>query len=255
MTPFEVGLILVGSFFGCFVNAIAGGGGLVSLPVMLGVFPQAPLPSIFGTTKSAMVWGTAWAARSYAAHVNISWMRLVPALIMAVLGGFIGAWLLTYFESEWLRKVLPVLLACVFWYTLASQHFGRDHVPTYHPRYEAAFAGVIAFCLGLYDGFFGPGTGSFFVFFFVRFLGYDFLHASASAKALNAATNTAAICVFASTGVVWWSLVGPMAIVNIVGAGLGTAVAFRRGSGFVRNIFLIVIAALILKTAIDAYWL
>ena len=117
--------------------------------------------------------------------------------MMAVLGGFIGAWLLTYFESEWLRKVLPVLLGFVFWYTLVSRHFGRDHVPTYHPRYEAALAGVIAFFLGLYDGFFGPGTGSFFVFFFVRFLGYDFLHASASAKALNAATNAAAICVFA----------------------------------------------------------
>ena len=116
-----------------------------------------------------MVWGTAWAARSYAAHVNVSWMRLAPALMMAVLGGFIGAWLLTYFESEWLRKVLPVLLGFVFWYTLVSRHFGRDHVPTYHPRYEAALAGVIAFCLGLYDGFFGPGTGSFFVFFFVRF--------------------------------------------------------------------------------------
>ena len=88
----------------------------------------------------------------------------------------------------------------------------------------------------------------------MRFLGYDFLHASASAKALNAATNTAAIVVFASNGVIWWHLVIPMAIVNIVGAGLGTAVAFRRGSGFVRNIFLVVIAALILKTAADAYW-
>ena len=254
MTSFEIGLILVGSFFGGFVNAIAGGGGLVSLPVMLGVFPDASLPSIFGTTKSAMVWGTAWAARSYAVHVNVSCPRLVPALIMAVLGGLLGAWLLTHFESEWLRKVLPVLLGFVFWYTLASRHFGRDHVPTYHPRYEAVFAGIIAFCLGLYDGFFGPGTGSFFVFFFVRFLGYDFLHASASAKALNAATNTAAIVVFASSGVIWWHLVIPMAIVNIVGAGLGTAVAFRRGSGFVRNIFLVVIAALILKTAADAYW-
>ena len=254
MSPLEIGLVLAGSFFGGFVNAIAGGGGLVSLPVMLGVFPEASLPSIFGTTKSAMVWGTAWSARSYAAHVNVAWIRLVPAMVMAVFGGLIGAWLLTYFESEWLRKVLPVLLAFVFWYTLASRHFGRDHLPNYHPRNEAAFACVIAFCLGLYDGFFGPGTGSFFVFFFVRFLGYDFLHASAAAKALNAATNAAAIVVFASSGVIWWSLVLPMATVNVVGAGLGTAVAFRRGSGFVRNIFLLVIAGLIVKTAIDAYW-
>ena len=104
MSPLEIGLVVAGSFFGGFVNAIAGGGGLVSLPVMLGVFPEASLPSIFGTTKSAMVWGTAWSARSYAAHVKVAWMRLVPAMVMAVCGGLIGAWLLTYFESEWLRK-------------------------------------------------------------------------------------------------------------------------------------------------------
>ena len=112
MSPLEIGLVLAGSFFGGFVNAIAGGGGLVSLPVTLGVFPEASLPSIFGTTKSAMVWGTAWSARSYAAHVKVAWMRLVPAMVMAVFGGLIGAWLLTYFESEWLRKVLPCA-ACV----------------------------------------------------------------------------------------------------------------------------------------------
>ncbi|MDA7992815.1 MAG: hypothetical protein MPJ25_07205, partial [Pirellulales bacterium] len=81
MSPLEIGLVLAGSFFGGFVNAIAGGGGLVSLPVMLGVFPEASLPSIFGTTKSAMVWGTAWSARSYAAHVKVAWMRLVPATV------------------------------------------------------------------------------------------------------------------------------------------------------------------------------
>ena len=119
---------------------------------------------------------------------------------------------------------------------------------------ETVFAGAIAFLLGVYDGFFGPGTGSFFVFFFVRFLGHDFLHASAAAKALNVATNAAAICVFTWSGDIWWILVVPMAVVNIVGAGLGTAVAFRRGSGFVRNVFLVVIGALILKTGIDAYF-
>lgn len=254
MTTLEIVLILVGSFFGGFVNAIAGGGGLVSLPVMLSVFPDAPLPSIFGTTKSAMVWGTAWAARSYAVHVSVSWRRLVPALVMAVSGGFIGALLLTCFQSEWLRKVLPVLLGCVFLYTLASRQFGREHSPTYPQKYETLLAGVIAFFLGVYDGFFGPGTGSFFVFFFVRFLGHDFLHASAAAKALNVATNAAAICVFTWSGDIWWILVAPMAVVNIVGAGLGTAVAFRRGSGFVRNVFLVVIGALIFKTGIDAYF-
>lgn len=253
LTPFEIVLVLLGSFFGGFLNAIAGGGGLVSLPVMISVFPTAPLASLFGTTKAAMVWGTAWAARSYAQRVRLPWRRLAPAVGAAIGGSLLGAWLLTAFPSEWLRKLLPVLLLLVFLYTLASRQLGRDHAPTHPPRWEALWAALIALGLGLYDGFFGPGTGSFFVFLFVRLLGYDFLHASAAAKLLNSATNAAAIVVFACGGFVWWPLVVPMAVVNVAGAGLGTWLALHRGSSFVRRVFLVIVAALILKTGYDAY--
>ena len=254
MTAADIILVLIGSFCGGFLNAIAGGGGLVSLPVMVSVFPQAPLASLFGTTKAAMVWGTAWAARSYARRVQLPWRRLAPAVAAAVVGSVTGAWLLTVFPSEWLRKLLPVLLAFVFAYTLASRQLGRDHAPVHSPRWETLWAALIALGLGLYDGFFGPGTGSFFVFLFVRVLGYDFLHASAAAKLLNSATNAAAIVVFACGGFVWWLLVLPMALVNVAGAGFGTWLALQRGSGFVRRVFLVIVAALILKTGYDAYW-
>ena len=249
----DIALVLLGSFCGGFLNAVTGGGGLVTLPVMLGVFPDAPLPSVFGTTKSGMVWGTAWAARSYSKRVSLSWRRLLPAVLLAVLGSFSGAWLLTYMPSDWLRKVLPVLLAFVLGYTLFNRQLGRDHVPAQTPHYEMLWASLIAVSLGFYDGFFGPGTGSFFVFLFVGVLGYDFLHASAAAKLLNASTNFAAIVVFAIAGAVWWQLVLPMAVVNIVGASLGTWLALHRGAGFVRKVFLLVVALLILKTGYDAY--
>ena len=253
MTAADIILVLIGSFCGGFLNAIAGGGGLVSLPVMVSVFPRAPLASLFGTTKAAMVWGTAWAARSYARRVQLPWRRLAPAVVAAVVGSVTGAWLLTVFPSEWLRKLLPVLLALVFAYTLASRQLGRDHAPVHSPRWETLWAALIALGLGLYDGFFGPGTGSFFVFLFVRVLGYDFLHASAAAKLLNSATNAAAIVVFACGGFVWWLLVLPMALVNVAGAGFGTWLALHRGSGFVRRVFLVIVTALILKTGYDAY--
>jgi uncharacterized membrane protein YfcA len=253
VTTSDIILVLIGSFSGGFLNAIAGGGGLVSLPVMMTVFPTAPLAHLFGTTKAAMVWGTAWAARSYAQQVALPWRRLLLAVVMAVIGSVTGAWLLMQFPSEWLRRVLPVLLALVFGYTLASQQLGRDHAPVHSPRSEMLWAGLIAFGLGLYDGFFGPGTGSFFVFLFVRVLGYDFLHASAAAKLLNAATNFSAIVVFAAAGAVWWKLALPMAVINIIGASLGTRLALRRGSGFVRKVFLVVVGLLILKTGYDAY--
>lgn len=254
MTPFDLTLVLAGSFLGGFVNAIAGGGGLVTLPVMLGVFPNTPLPTIFGTTKGGMVWGTAWAARSYAQRVSLPWRRLLPAVGLAAVGGLAGAWVLTQVPSEWLRKGLPIVLAGVFAYTLSNRHFGREHAPLQTPRHEMLWAGLIALGLGFYDGFFGPGTGSFFVFLFVRVLGYDFLHASAAAKLLNATTNLAAITMFSLGGLIWWGLVVPLAVVNVAGASLGTWLALHRGSGFVRRVFLVIIAGLILKTGYDAYF-
>ena len=107
--------------------------------------------------------------------------------------------------------------------------------------------------LGFYDGFFGPGTGSFFVFLFVRWLGYDFLNASASAKLLNTATNLAALLLFAYKGHVWWHFALTMAVANVVGSLLGTRLALKHGSGFVRIVFIVVVSALILKTGFDAF--
>jgi len=112
---------------------------------------------------------------------------------------------------------------------------------------------VIGLCIGFYDGFFGPGTGSFFVFLFVRILGYDFLHASAAAKLLNTATNGAALLLFAWKGHVWWQVAAVLAVTNVAGSLLGTRMALRHGAGFVRGVFILVVSALILKTGYDAF--
>jgi uncharacterized membrane protein YfcA len=114
-------------------------------------------------------------------------------------------------------------------------------------------ASAIGLVLGFYDGFFGPGTGSFFVFMFVRWLGYDFLNASACAKLLNTATNLAALTLFAWKGHVWWHYALTLAVANVVGSLLGTRLALRHGAGFVRGVFLLVVSALILKTGYDAF--
>jgi uncharacterized membrane protein YfcA len=107
--------------------------------------------------------------------------------------------------------------------------------------------------VGFYDGAFGPGTGSFLVFLFVRVLGFDFLRASASAKLINTATNAAALILFGATGHVWWALAATMAVANVVGSLIGTTVALRHGAPFVRKMFIAVVGALILKTAWDAF--
>eukprot|EP01036_Dinobryon_divergens_P038825 gene38825-51036_t len=155
-------------------------------------------------------------------------------------------------ESPWVVW-LPLVLLAILVYTLARKDLGREHRPRFAGRSEAVVASTIGLALGFYDGFFGPGTGSFFVFLFVRGLGYDFLHASASAKLLNTATNGAALMLFAAKGHVWWHLAAVMAVTNVMGSLLGTRLALKHGAGFVRAVFIVVVSALILKTGYDAF--
>jgi len=245
--------VTLASFVAGFVNAIAGGGGLVSVPALFGIFPQAPSAELFGTNKVAMLSGTLQAAGAYARRVTLPWQTLLPAVVAAVVGAALGATAVTLVPNDFVRRLLPLVLAVVLAQTLLQPDLGTVHAPRHGPRSEALLAGGIAFSLGLYDGFFGPGTGSFLIFLCVRILGFDFLHAVASAKVLNAATNLGAIAVFASTGNVRWQLVGPMIVANVAGSLLGTHLALRHGSRFIRAVFAVVVGALILKTGYDAY--
>jgi len=249
----ELVVASLASFLAGFVNAIAGGGGLVSIPILFGLFPTAPAATLFGTNKAAMVWGTLWASGAYGRRVLLPWTMLAPALIAAVVGGTAGAWLVTQVPSDWLRRAVPFMLASVLAYTIAVPNLGHVHKPQYEPRREAAIGAVIALVLGIYDGFFGPGTGSFFIFAFVRLLGFDFLNSVASAKVLNTATNLGSLALFAWCDNVWWPFVLPMAVANVAGSWLGAHLALAHGSRFIRWVFLVATAALILKSAADAY--
>lgn len=250
----ELLIVALASLLAGFVDAIVGGGGLVLVPALLGVYPLAAPATLFGTNKGASVWGTAWATRQYAQRVRLPWATLLPAAVAALLGGFCGAWTVTLIDPTGLRRALPLILLAVLVYTLAKKELGRHHAPRLSGHAEALAASAIGLLIGFYDGFFGPGTGSFFVFLFVRLLGFDFLHASASAKLLNTATNAAALLLFSWKGHVWWHIAAVMAITNVAGSLLGTRLALRHGAGFVRGMFVLVVGALILKTGWDAFF-
>jgi uncharacterized membrane protein YfcA len=241
---------LASLFAGC-VDAISGGGGLILVPALFSVFPTAAPATLFGTNKVAAVCGTGWATVQYAKQVKMQWSTLLPAAIAAMAGSFAGAWTVSLMPATGLRKALPFVLLGVLLYTLVKKELGLTHRPRLTGYAEIAVASVIALGIGFYDGFFGPGTGSFFVFLFVRFLGYDFLNASATAKLLNTSTNIAAIVLFAATGHVWWYIATVMAAANVVGSLLGTFLALKHGSSFVRIVFLAVVGVLILKTGWD----
>ena len=249
----ELLLVSLASLLAGFVDAIVGGGGLILVPALFTVFPTTPPATLFGINKGASVWGTAVATSQYARRVDLRWSALLPAAAAGFFGSLGGAWLVTLIDPGFLRKALPFVLLAVLAYTLVKKDLGQHHTPRFRGRSETAIACCIGLVLGFYDGFFGPGTGSFLVFLFVRWLGYDFLNASASAKLLNTATNLAALGLFAYKGHVWWHFALTMAVANVVGSLLGTRLALKHGAGFVRLVFIAVVSALILKTGFDAF--
>jgi hypothetical protein len=250
--PETLFVVVASALAGC-IDAIVGGGGLILVPALFGAFPATAPATLFGTNKAASVWGTAFASVQYARRVTLPWASLWPAALVALAGGALGAWAATQVDAQGLRRALPVVLLAVLVYTLWRKDLGHHHAPRFAGARQTLVASAIGGVIGFYDGLFGPGTGSFFVFLFVRGLGFDFLHASAAAKVMNVATNLSALALFAATGHVWWPLGLAMAVANVAGSLVGTRLALRHGAGFVRGAFIVVVTALIAKTAWDAF--
>jgi uncharacterized protein len=249
----ELLLVALASLLAGLIDAIVGGGGLVLLPALFATYPGAVPATLMGTNKGGAIWGTAWAALQFTRQVSLSLRTMAPAMLAALAGSFAGAWAVTGVDASALRKALPLVLVAILAYTLARKDLGRHHAPRWSAAHEPMVAGLIGAGIGFYDGFFGPGTGSFFVFLFVRTLGYDFLHASAAAKLLNTSTNLAALVLFTWKGHVWWQVAAVLAVANVIGSLIGTRLALKHGAGFVRLVFIGVVSALILKTGYDAF--
>lgn len=249
----ELLIVSMASLLAGFVDSIVGGGGLILTPALFATFPNAHPATLFGTNKGALVWGTGFATLQFSRRVDMRWAALLPAAGAGFVASFAGAWLVTQVSPDFLRKLLPIILLAVLIYTLVNKRLGHAHAPRYAGSQEAYIAAGIGGVIGFYDGFFGPGTGSFLVFLFVRLLGYDFLSASAAAKLVNTATNVAALTLFVAKGHIWWHFVVVMAVANVVGSLLGTRMALKHGTAFVRVFFIGVVSALILKTGYDAF--
>jgi uncharacterized membrane protein YfcA len=246
-------VVAFASLFAGLIDAIVGGGGLILVPALFATYPGTAPATLLGTNKGGAIWGTAWAAVQFTRRVSLAASTMVPAMAAALAGSFVGAWAVTQVDASMLRRALPLILFAILLYTLARKDLGRHHAPRYAAAHERLVAGAIGLIIGFYDGFFGPGTGSFFVFLFVRLLGFDFLHASAAAKLLNTSTNFAALVLFAWTGHVWWAAAAVLAVANVAGSLIGTRLALKHGAGFVRAVFIVVVGALILKTGYDAF--
>ena len=240
------------AFFAGFIDAVVGGGGLVQIPALFTMYPKEVPATLFGTSKLAGVFGTSAAAINYARRVRVAWSAVLPAAVAAFALSFAGAYTVTRVPADFVRTLLPFILLGVAIYTFRKKDLGSVHAPAHTGLTEKLAAVATGAVIGFYDGFFGPGTGSFLIFLFVRFFGFDFLSASAAAKVVNVACNVSALLWFGYSGHLLWQLGLLMAVCGVSGSLLGTRMAMKHGSGFVRQLFLVVVSLLILKTGYDA---
>jgi len=245
-------LLVSGAFLAGLIDAVVGGGGLVQLPLLLAVFPEVAIPVLFGTNKLSSIAGTASSVWHYSRKISIPWRLALPASTSALIGSGLGAAAVSFLPAAAMRPMVLILLVIVGAYTWFKPEFGK-HSLAHERKFPRLLACLLGAGLGFYDGFFGPGTGSFLIFGFVRLFGMDMLHASASAKLVNFATNLAALTFFLTHEGVLWQLGLTMACANVLGAQVGTRLAVRHGNHFIRWLLLSVVTLLIMKLAWDLF--
>lgn len=231
------------------IDAAVGGGGLIQIPALMGALPNYATATVFGTNKLASICGTASAAFSYLRQVKLQWKLLAVIGVTAFVSSFGGAACVSLVPQEILRPFVLFMLIVIAIYTFFKKQFGQVHIQQETTNKMLLIAGIGGLAIGFYDGIFGPGTGSFFIFFFIRYLKVDFLHASALSKIGNFMTNFAALSFFIPTGHVLFQLGLLMAVANVVGSLVGVKMALKYGSGFIRILFLILVSILICRLA------
>lgn len=242
-----LGFLFIAAFLAGFVDSIAGGGGLITVPAML----LAGLPPLqtLGTNKLQSLFGSGSATLAYAAKGHVKLKEQLPMAAMSGFGAILGATATTYIPGSILRGFLPVLLVAVALYFGLKRNMGDADR---HARLKPFIFGLtFVSTIGFYDGMFGPGTGSFFMLAFVSMAGFGMLKATAHTKLLNFASNIGAFLVFIISGVVIWKVGIAMAIGQIAGAQTGSRLAMKNGAKIIRPLLVIVCIALAIKLIAD----
>jgi uncharacterized membrane protein YfcA len=240
-------LLVAAALAAGFVDAVVGGGGLIQLPALVVAFPTLAPIHVLATNKLASFCGTTVSASTYYRRVRPDPRTFGPLMALAFVGSVVGAVLASHLTRAVFDPVVLVVLLVVGGYVLARPRLGavtRLRFSGHRHTVAAMGAGLV---IGCYDGALGPGTGSFFVFTLVGLLGYGFLEATAKARLANWATNLAALVVFVPQDAVLWRVGLAMGAANLVGGYLGARTAVARGAGFVRLLFLAVVAGFAVK--------
>jgi uncharacterized membrane protein YfcA len=253
LTALNLALLGLAVFSAGFVDAIAGGGGLIQTPAMLLSFPDRNPVSVVATSKTAAFFGTSTAAIQYRKSIKTDPKLLLAMVIPAFIGACFGALLASHISPESYKSSIFIIMIAIFIYTLLKPDLGKVHVDKHSPR-KLMFIGAIAACLiGFYDGLIGPGTGTMLMIALVAIMGFAFVGASAIAKVVNATTNLASIIVVGLRIGFMWKLGLLLAVANLAGGYMGSHMAIKKGSSFIRIFYLIVTGLLILRLGYSLY--
>jgi uncharacterized membrane protein YfcA len=241
------------AFLAGFIDAVVGGGGLIQLPALLINLPNTPLLSLFGTNKIGSLAGTSVAAISYSKRIKFDFRLLLTISFFAFVSAFLGARIIAYINIAVLKPLILVILIAIAIFTFLKKDLGAVHTKNLPLKKQLIYGSLIGIVVGFYDGFFGPGTGSFFVLGFVVILGFPFLHASAYTKIVNCMTNISALIVFIKEGNYLLEIAILLAVFNMTGNFIGSRLALKKGNGFIRIIFLVIVLLMIARYGYDVF--
>ena len=249
----EIIILCIAAFAAGFIDAIVGGGGLVQTPAVLITLPHYPVATLLGTTKIPSFTGTSIASYQYAKRIKLQWRLVLIMCFIALIAAITGSYTVTIISNRFMKPIIFCVLIIVAIYTYTKKNFGTAVSKDIHPKHELLYGALFALAIGFYDGFIGPGAGSFLVLFFIGALGFDFLKASAHAKFVNLATNIGSIIYFGGSGHILYQYALPMAAFNFTGSLIGAKLAIMRGNTFIRIFFLLVIAGTIIRFGYDIF--
>jgi uncharacterized membrane protein YfcA len=245
--------LVVLAFTAGFIDAIVGGGGFIQLPALLVNFPNTALPTLMGTNKIAGFSGTFVSAIQYGKRIKFDYQLLIFISVATFVFSYLGASVVSYLNSEQLKPVILLILIVMAIYTFIKKDLGQLQSKSLSQKRKLIYGLLLGAFVGFYDGFFGPGAGSFLVLGFVMIFGFEFIMASAYSKFINCVSNFGALYVFISQGNYLLEIALLMAACNITGSLIGTKMAFKKGNGFIRILFLFIVSFLILRYAYDIF--
>lgn len=241
----------IACFIAAFIDSIAGGGGLISLPAFMaaGLNPHLAL----GTNKLAAMFSTIGSACRFAKSKIINWDIVLKISPLSFLGAILGAKTVLLIDQKYLNPIALFLLILVLIYTLYNKKMGNVNLFENVTKKSLTYGFILAFLLGFYDGFFGPGTGSFIIFGLIKIFKFDFMKASGNAKILNLASNISSVITFMYYGQIAYIYSLSIGVIMIIGATLGSSFAISKGTKFIRPMFLIVTFIVTIKMALNMW--